>query len=102
MLTCLDVKPERYSLRMAAKGAATGESGSVFYDLDVPDFSQEPFSLSGLILSAATGPPTKPHDPLASMLPLVPTTRRGFTLADQVTAFLRVDQGERHQLRRPP
>lgn len=89
----LDLKPGRYSLRLAAKSAALGKAGSVFYDVDVPDFSRAALSLSGLVLSAAPGPPAAPRDRLASLLPVTPTTRREFNRRDRVTAFLRVYHG---------
>jgi len=49
------VPPGTYQLRVAARDRG-GKTGSVHYDLVVPDFAREPLSVSGLILaSAASG-----------------------------------------------
>jgi VWFA-related protein len=95
ILSRLELKPGRYSVRVAARSAVLGKSGSVFYDVDVPDFAREPLSLSGLVLSATPAPPAAPRERLASLLPVVPTTRREFSRSDQVIAFLRAYQGGR-------
>ena len=55
-----------------------GLTGSVFYDLTVPDFTKEKFNMSGVVLTAATAQvtPTAEPDPiLKPTLPGPPTTR---------------------------
>ena len=110
----LDLPPGRYQLRLAAESSLHGiqlgprapavaiidsgeetanKSGSVYCDLDVPDFLNAPLSLSGVVLSVSPGVVSGPKDRLASLIPVVPTTLREFTAGDQVTAFLRVYQG---------
>jgi VWFA-related protein len=98
LLARLDLRPGRYQLRIAAHVPAHGTSGSVYYDVDVPDFRGEALSLSGLVLSTTLGPIVAPRDALRAVLPVVPTTLRTFTPAQQVTAFLRVHQGGRGAL----
>jgi hypothetical protein len=56
LLARLDLRPGRYQLRIAAHVPALGTSGSVYYDVDVPDFRGEALSLSGLVLSTTPGP----------------------------------------------
>ena len=62
----LTLPPGRYQLRVAAKETG-GLTGSVFYDLTVPDFTKEKFNMSGVVLTAATAqvtPTAEPdHDP---------------------------------------
>ena len=49
----LTLPPGRYQLRVAARETG-GTTGSVFYDLDVPDFTKDKFNMSGVVLTAAT------------------------------------------------
>ena len=94
VLSRIDVRPGRYLLRVGAHAKELAKSGSVYYDVDVPDFSKAALSLSGVILSAT--PALKGGgDVLATLIPLVPTTRREFGREDAVTAFARVYQGGR-------
>jgi VWFA-related protein len=81
--------PGRYQMRVAAT-TSSGRSGSVLYDLEVPDFSKEKFVMSGVALTsraAAEAPTVKPKDPLADYLPGPPTTMREFTRDDTVALF---------------
>ena len=113
-LSRLDVPPGRYMLRIGGVGSVTGfsaapgapevavlapgaefesKSGSIFADVEVPDFQREPLSLSGLVLSASPGLVAGPKDRLASLMPVVPSTERSFRSYSRVTAFARVYQG---------
>jgi VWFA-related protein len=92
-LARLDLAPGRYQLRLAAQTTLQGRTGSVYCDLDVPDFSKPPLSLSGIALSATPAPMMVGKDKLASLLPVVPTAMRDFTGDQKVIAFLRVYQG---------
>jgi VWFA-related protein len=95
VLSRLDLRPGRYQLRIAAHIGSLSTSGSLYYDVDVPDVSSAPVSLSPLALSATPGRIAAPPDALADLLPVVPTTRRVFAAGDRVTAFTRVHQGGR-------
>ena len=88
VLSRLDLKPGRYQLRVAASVRSLDISGSLYYDVDVPDFSA-PVSLSGIVLTAMPGPEVAPRDALAAVLPVIPTARRTFTGTEQAAAFLR-------------
>jgi hypothetical protein len=48
-VSVFDARPGRYQLRVASE--SSGRTGSVVYDLDIPDFDREPFTLSGLAVS---------------------------------------------------
>jgi VWFA-related protein len=115
LLSRLDLPPGRYQVRFAAAtsiqgvrvsdlaptvaiigpGEDTGpKAGSVYCDLDVPDFAREPLALSGVALAlvspkTASGPPRA----LDNVLPVVPTTMREFHPTDVVGGFVRVSQG---------
>jgi VWFA-related protein len=93
VLTKIDLKPGRYELRLSAHSAASGQRGSVYAEIEVPDFAKAPLSLSGAAIETVPGAPAAPLDSLAAILPIVPTTEREFTRATRVAAFLRVYQG---------
>jgi VWFA-related protein len=94
----MDLKPGRYQLRLAAQSAMQGKAGSVFYDIDVPNFSKGGLSMSGLAVSATPGPTSAPKDGLAGLIPIVPTSGRDFATSDRATTFLRVYQGGKDAL----
>jgi VWFA-related protein len=85
----VSLPPGRYQLRVAASTRG-GKTGSVLYDLEVPDFAKEKFVMSGVTLTsraAAEAPTVKPKDPLADYLPGPPTTMREFTRDDTIALF---------------
>jgi VWFA-related protein len=84
------LRPGRYMLRVAATSEA--RSGSVFVDVDVPDFGKDPLSASGLILQRRPAPPIRDTF-MSDLVPIVPTTHRQFLASDEVSVFLRIYQG---------
>lgn len=95
VLSSLELKPGRYQLRMAAHVGSLGASGSLYVDVDVPDLSKAPVTLSGVVLTSSPSPVVAPANALKDFLPVVPTTERGFSRGDAVAAFMRVHQGGR-------
>ena len=93
VLSSLVLKPGRYQLRMAAHVGSLGTSGSLYVDVDVPDLSKAPVTLSGVVLTASPAPVSAPADGFRGFLPVVPTTERAFSRTDRVSAFMRVHQG---------
>ncbi|MCX6551533.1 MAG: VWA domain-containing protein, partial [Acidobacteria bacterium] len=88
----LDVPPGSYQLRVAAREGG-GRTGSVFYDLTVPDFSKEPLVISGLILTsaAASGVPTAGSIPeIQGGLPGPVTTARTFNVSDEIALLAEI------------
>ncbi len=85
----------RYMVRVAA--ASEGKSGAVFVDVDVPDFTKNLLSASGLILQRRPAPAV--HDKaIADLLPILPTTQRRFLPEDDVAVFVRIYQGGKSRL----
>ena len=85
----VSVPPGRYQVRIAAS-TRNGRTGSVLYDLEVPDFSKEKFAMSGVALTsraAAEAPTVKPKDPLADYLPGPLTAMREFSRDDTIALF---------------
>ena len=97
LLGQMELPPGRYQLRFAA-GNSTGKSGSVLYDLEVPDFSREPLMMSGIAITAADaarGATIKPEDPLKDYLPGPPVAVRTFRRGDRLTLFGEVYDNQR-------
>jgi VWFA-related protein len=95
LLSQLTLKPGRYQLRFGAHIPSLKTNGSVYYDLEVPDFADLPLSLSGVVLSVSPSLMVAPRDRLKNLLPVVPTAQRDFRSTNRVTAFLQVYQGGR-------
>lgn len=93
LLSRLRLKPGRYELRLSARSDRLDRDGSAYIDLDVPDFTTAPVSLSGVVFSMPSGLAAAPPDALKSIVPVVPTTERAFRRLDRPTAFLRIYQG---------
>lgn len=93
VLSQVDLPPGRYQLRVAAAESG-GRSGSVLYDLEVPDFYKPPIAMSGLVLTSASAgqAPTvaKNQDPVLAALPGPPTTAREFTRNDELALFTEI------------
>ena len=92
VLAKIDLPAGRYQLRLAAHNTAAAKDGSVFVDVIVPDYSNLPFSASPVVLSASPGRVSAPSGLFSPLLPLVPTAEREFTIAEKVTAFMRLYQ----------
>jgi VWFA-related protein len=100
LVTEFELPPGRYQLRMAGHQKLTGKSGSVFRDLEVPDYGRGALVMSPLLLSSASAgrTPTSLDAPsVRSFLPGPPTARREFALEDTLAVFAEVidNDGER-------
>jgi len=93
VLSRLTLDPGRYQLRLAVRSLVLGKSGSVYSDLEVPDFSKPELSVSGVVLDVTPPVLSAPRGKLSAVLPIVPTAQREFTAGEQVSAFLRIYQG---------
>jgi VWFA-related protein len=93
VISRLDLDPGRYQVRLAVRSAMTGKTGSVYFDVVAPAFVREALQLSGVALSASRPLTAVLGDGVASLLPVVPTSRRSFRQEDTVSGFLRVYQG---------
>lgn len=113
LLSSLELDPGRYHLRVAAESRTGGvqprpgvpavglfdpdedlspRSGSVYTDVDIPDFLNAPLSLSGLALMMRPAPASGPPNAFAKLLPEAPTTVREFYGDEQVTGLIKVSQ----------
>jgi VWFA-related protein len=93
MLSRIELPPGRYQLRVVADELNTKLVGSVLYDLDVPDFSKTPLSMSGIVLtsmSASRIPTVRPDEELRQLLPASPVGVRVFPPNDEIALFAEV------------
>jgi VWFA-related protein len=89
----LELPPGRYQLRLGARDGGSGAVGSIVYDLDVPDFSKSPLSMSGLLLTSAFGsrvPTANPDPELKQVMPGPPVSLRTFPHNDTLSLFAEV------------
>jgi len=93
----IDLPPGRYQLRVAARSVNAAIAGSVHYDLDVPDFSDGPLALSGLVLGSAAVrvvPTAGTFVPLQGVIAAPPTTFRDFLAGDTLSVVADVYDNE--------
>jgi VWFA-related protein len=96
----VNLKPGRYALRVAASDGGRMEDphGSVYADLDVPDFSKGQLAMSGVLLASRSedrhpGIPT--NNTRLPNFGRLPTARRDFVNRDDLTAFARFYPNDR-------
>jgi hypothetical protein len=85
--SALHLEPGRYELRVAAD--SEGRSGSLFTDLEIPDFARDHFAVSGLLAGPMRTPAAVSGVP---DVPVAPAVSRRFRRDDAAAAFLRVYQ----------
>ena len=96
VLSRIDVaKPGRYEVRLSARSNETAQRGSVYLDVEVPDFAKAKISMSGVIVSnPVTDNAIAPTKLLADLVPDIPTAQRTFDrTSDLALAYLKVLQG---------
>jgi hypothetical protein len=95
--------PGRYQLRVGARENLSGRTGSVFYDLQVPDFNRQPLMLGGLLLTAPSAQQSfaaVPDPAVAKLLPGSATSRREFRQSDTLSLLSEIyDNSSSRQLR---
>ncbi len=89
----IELPPGRYQLRIGVRESGAGEMGTVFYDLDVPDFGKEPLAMSGLLLTAPSVQrvfTVQPDATVGTVLPGAATSRRRFTTSDTLAVHAEI------------
>jgi VWFA-related protein len=91
-----NMKPGRYQLRaIAASGA--DRLGSVWYDLDVPDFGDGALAMSDVLVASVSGlqvPTLKPDKAMQEALRGPATANRRFTQADGIVVYAEIYDNE--------
>jgi hypothetical protein len=91
--TRLDLAPGRYQVRVAAGITGVDLVGSVYQDVDVPDFSTPTPSMSGIVLTSVQAghiPTAQFDERMRDMLPAPPTTIREFTNDGAMALFAEI------------
>lgn len=98
-LSQIALAPGRYEIRVGAHRAADDTAGSVYADVEVPDFERAPLSLSGVVVHRSPAVAGGPRDLFAAIVPIVPTAAREFSSSARVTGFVRIHQATDGPLR---
>ena len=88
VISQIELPKGRYQLRVAAHSVNASSSGSVHYDLEVPDFSDGSLAVSGLVLGSAAVsvvPTAGGFVPLKGVMNVHATTFRNFLSTDTLT-----------------
>ena len=88
----LQVPPGKYQVRIGAKEGG-GKVGTVLYEIDAPDFSKGPITMSGISLSSGESvriPTASPGGPLTDVLPAPPSASREFRRGDTIDVFAEI------------
>jgi VWFA-related protein len=88
-----ELAPGRYQLRVGVREAGSGSAGSVPIDLDVPDFTAAPLTMSGIVVSSSTTagiPSARVDELLKDVLPDMPTVTRDFPRGDELTVYAEI------------
>lgn len=89
----VELPPGRYQMRVGVRESGAGEMGTVFYDLDVPDFTRGRLNMSGLLLTAPSAQRTLTvqADPITSkLLPGAATSGRVFSSSDVLALYAEI------------
>jgi VWFA-related protein len=90
----LELKPGRREVRLHASSGALQKSGTVFVEVDVPDFTKPGLNVSAIALGTpADDGDAARTDVLSSVSPIKPTSARDFSPNERIAAFLRLYQG---------
>jgi hypothetical protein len=91
VLQRIPARPGRYELRVGLRHQERGQTGSVYTDVDVPDYRKIPFAVSDIGVYAPQGRAALAGS-LEDVLLAPPTARRDFDRSERATAFLRLYQ----------
>ena len=89
----ISLPPGRYHLRVGAREEVAGLTGTVFYDLEVPDFRKDKLMMGGLLLASDMGQqtPSIQRDPvLEKVMPAPATSRREFSQRDLIALYTEI------------
>jgi hypothetical protein len=88
VLSRIALRPGRYELRLAAE--MEGRTGSVLLNIDVPDFSKDPLTVSSVLLERSGSAHAGNDRLFADLIRVRPTAARVFRRTDTVSTFARV------------
>ena len=89
----MDLVPGAYVLRVSARSGTLNARGTLQVGIDVPDFTNAPLSISGVVVNALPGAPVAPVEAVRTLVPIVPGTSREFPRTARARAYVRVYEG---------
>jgi len=92
-----DLPPGRYQLRAAVSNGPL-KQGSVWYDLEIPDFSKARLAMSDVVIASVVASQRltlRPDRLLSAVLPAPATTLRQFPAADTLMVYAEVYDNDR-------
>jgi VWFA-related protein len=93
----ISLAPGRYQVKVGARESVSGMAGSVFYDLEVPDFDKEPLMIGGLLMttpSVQQTPSIQPDPVVSKLLPAPATSQREFPRSDVIALYTEIYDNE--------
>jgi hypothetical protein len=90
LLSRLTMPPGRYQIHVGAYETTGGSTGTVPYDVEVPDSAKAGFGLSGILLTSSNDlfVTANPDPLLKEALPGSPTASRRFTTGETLSAYV--------------
>jgi hypothetical protein len=91
MLSRLTLPPGRYQIHVGAHETTGGATGTVPYDLEVPDSAKAGFGLSGIVVTSSRADllvTANPDPVLKDALPGAPTATRRFSTSETLSAYV--------------
>jgi len=91
LMSQLELPPGRYQIRVGVHETTGGTNGTVPYDLEVPDYEEMPFALSGVLLTSSAAELFATANESAEwsgLLPAPPVVTRTFSASDTLTWFV--------------
>lgn len=93
MLNRFPLPPGRYHLRVAARDVSGAVTGSVTHNIEVPEFTKQPMSMSGILLTSMSGSAmvtAKNDNEIKDVLPAAPIATRSFPQNDEIALFAEI------------
>lgn len=98
IVSTFDVPPGRYQVRVAVAELNGQRTGMLAYDLEVPDFNNEPLTMSGLVLTSSLAARVRTavsgSEILKQGLPGPPTVSREFLSAEELALVAEIYDNE--------
>jgi VWFA-related protein len=96
----LDLPPGRYQLRIGVVESNAKRMGSVHYDLEVPDFTSAPLTMSGVVLTSSLAGQVRTavgnaDDDVRKAMPGPPTVSREFRSVEELALLAEIYDNER-------
>jgi hypothetical protein len=98
MLSPLTLPPGRYQIHVGAYETTGGTTGTVPYDLEVPDSAKAGFGLSGIVLTSSRADllvTANPDPVLKDALPGPPIATRRFSASETLSAYVEAYEAPR-------